>query len=91
MVKPTTAYNALRSFFAFAHRYKWGLLVVGFIFIISNITLALVPVFVGQLIDTLAHQASPWLWVWLLIGASIITRPIMATRQCRLQTLRPTN
>jgi ATP-binding cassette subfamily B protein len=67
-------YYSLRSYISFMGRYKWQFAVVIFFFALSNIALAVIPVFIGKLIGALSanpvqgHEAVKW--VWVLIGLS---------------------
>lgn len=67
-------YYAIKSFFSYLKQYKAASAVVMVSFIISNILLALLPLFIGKLVGALAanpvqgHQAV--IYVWVLIGCS---------------------
>lgn len=67
-------YYSLASFASYLKDYKWRLLVVGFSFVVANVLLAVVPVYIGKLVGALAanpiqgHQAV--IYVWVLIGLS---------------------
>jgi len=53
MTKSTKKRYALRSFASFIARYKLRFAVVFFSFVLANIALAVIPVFIGKLIGTL--------------------------------------
>jgi ABC-type multidrug transport system fused ATPase/permease subunit len=76
MSKPGKGYYSLRSFFDYLKAYKSKLILVFVSFAISNVALALVPVYIGKLVGALSatpvqgHEAV--IWVWVLIGLSSI-------------------
>jgi ATP-binding cassette, subfamily B, bacterial len=65
---------AMRSFFAYLKRYKLRVFFVAIPFLISNILISLIPLFIGKLVGSLAsspvhgHQAV--IYTWILIGCS---------------------
>ncbi len=65
---------ALRSFAAYLKQYRYLALGVGFVFLISNILLSIIPLFIGKLVGSLAaspvdgHRAV--IFTWVLIGCS---------------------
>ncbi|MDB5185131.1 MAG: transporter related [Candidatus Saccharibacteria bacterium] len=67
-------YYSLRSFFSFMRQYKWRFAIVTFFFVIANILLGIIPLFIGKLIGALSahpmqgHHAV--IWVWVLIACS---------------------
>lgn len=68
-------YYSLRSFGSFMARYKWRFIIVLFWFIIANVCLAVMPIFIGKLVG--AAAATPidrheiFTNVWILIALSI--------------------
>ena len=70
----TKSYFSLRSYMSHLGRYKWPAALVFSSFVIADVLLAVIPVFIGQLIGSLAaqpvegHQAV--IYVWILIGCS---------------------
>ncbi len=68
-------YYSLRSYLSHLGRYKWPAVLVFGSFVIADIFLAVIPVFIGQLIGSLAahpiegHQAV--MYVWILIACSV--------------------
>jgi ATP-binding cassette subfamily B protein len=73
MTKPKSGY-AIRSFLTFMAQHKWRFGVVMLVFAVSNVMIALIPLFIGQLVGALSahpvhgHQAV--IYVWVLIGLS---------------------
>ena len=67
-------YYSLGSFLSYLNAYKPRMAFIATGFILSNIALAIMPLFIGKLIGALAsnpvqgHQAV--IYVWILIGAS---------------------
>lgn len=64
---------ALSSWAAFLKPYKYKLLFVLTIFTISNVLLAVVPLLIGELIQSLSENrpsSESWLWVMALIASS---------------------
>ncbi|TXG76003.1 ABC transporter ATP-binding protein [Patescibacteria group bacterium] len=65
---------SLSSFFSYLSGYELRLIFVGMLFLIANILLAVVPVFIGKLVGALAttsHQEQQaMLYVWILIICS---------------------
>lgn len=61
---------AMRSFATFLSEHKVSAVFTLLIFVLSNACLALIPVFLGELVDALTNNQSPWLYVWLLIACS---------------------
>jgi len=70
-----TTYYSLRSFFSYLKGYKIPLAFVFFSFVIANLTLAIIPVFVGKLIGTLAttpiDQHRALTFAWILVACSV--------------------
>ena len=72
--KKENEYYSIKSFFSYLKRYKLAAAIVLIVFTLSNILLALLPVFIGKLVGALAanpvqnHQAI--IYVWVLIGCS---------------------
>jgi ATP-binding cassette subfamily B protein len=66
---------SMRSYLSYLRRYSWQTIVVFSSFVIANVLLAIVPVFIGKLVGSLAatppqtHQAI--VYVWLLIFCSV--------------------
>jgi len=73
MSKPKKNY-AVRSFFSYLKKYKFPALLVMLSFIVSNILLALLPVFIGRLVGALAanpiEKSQAIFYVWVLIACS---------------------
>jgi ATP-binding cassette subfamily B protein len=71
----TKGYYSLRSYLSYASRYKWRAAVIFFSFLVANVLLAVVPVFIGKLVGSLAasppqsHHAI--VYVWILIFCSV--------------------
>jgi ATP-binding cassette subfamily B protein len=69
------SFYSLRSYLSYARRYRWQAAVVFTGFIIANVSLAVVPVFIGKLVGSLAatptqtHAAI--VYMWLLIFCSV--------------------
>lgn len=65
---------SLRSFFTFMRQHKWRFMPVMFVFAVSNVMIAVIPYYIGQLVGALSadpvqgHQAV--IYVWVLIGLS---------------------
>ena len=67
-----TTYYALRSFISYLAQYRTRVLSIFSVFVLSNLLLAIVPVFVGRLVGTLAagsHQ-NAYVYVWILVACS---------------------
>jgi ATP-binding cassette subfamily B protein len=66
--------NSLKSFMRYMRQYRRRMLLVGFLFAISNVLLAVIPLFIGRLTGALAAQpvneSSALLYMWLLIFCS---------------------
>jgi ATP-binding cassette subfamily B protein len=73
-MKARKKYYSLSSFVSYLGRYKLGLAVVMTSFVLSDILISIIPIFIGKLVGALAtqpvqgHQAV--IYVWLLIGCS---------------------
>ncbi len=74
MSKQPKDHYSLRSFLSYMGRYKLRFAVTLAVFVVSNILLALIPIFIGKLVGALsAHPVqghSAVIYVWLLIGCS---------------------
>lgn len=72
--QPKQRYYSIRSYLSYLRAYKARLFVTGLLFLVANILLAIIPIFVGKLVGALAadpvqgHQAI--IYVWILIGCS---------------------
>ncbi|MBC7943357.1 ABC transporter ATP-binding protein [Candidatus Saccharibacteria bacterium] len=66
---------AFRTFIRFVKPWRTKLVINALLFVVANVALAVVPVFVGQLTDTLSsqpiNQPHAWLVAWILIALSI--------------------
>jgi ABC-type multidrug transport system fused ATPase/permease subunit len=75
MTKPAKSYYSVRSYLSYASRYKWRATAIFASFTIADILLAVVPVFIGKLVGSLAamptqtHDAI--VYVWILIFCSV--------------------
>ncbi len=73
MNKPKNYYS-LRSFLSYLARYKRRAILVFMCFVVANILLAIIPLFIGKLVGSLvaspveSHQA--YIYVWILIACS---------------------
>jgi ATP-binding cassette, subfamily B, bacterial len=73
MTKPKRGY-AIRSFLTFMTLHKWRFGVTMLVFAVSNVMIALIPLYIGKLVGNLSihpvqgHQAV--IDVWILIGLS---------------------
>lgn len=56
MSKAKNTYFALRSFARYMLQHKFSLLIVAFLFIVANVALALIPIFIGKLVGALASN-----------------------------------
>lgn len=65
---------ALRSYLRFCKPYKWRLLFVLGIFVVSNIAIALLPIFIGRLVGAASlnplNSGLIWKYAFILIGLS---------------------
>ena len=70
--KQKATYYALKSFLSYLNRYRWKVAGVFGVFVLSNILIAIIPVFVGQLVGALADEprGDVYLYVWILIACS---------------------
>ena len=70
--KQRTTYYALRSFLSYLDQYRWRVLGVFGVFILSNILIAIIPVFVGRLVGALASEprSDAYVYVWILVACS---------------------
>ncbi len=68
-------YYSMRSYFSYLSDYKWRCLMVFAAFMVSDILLAVIPVFIGKLVGVLAHNPinshQAYIYVWILIGCSV--------------------
>ncbi len=68
-------YYSLRSFLSYLHNYKWRAALVFSSFMVANILLAVIPLFIGKLVGSLAatpihtHQAFVYVWVLIICSA----------------------
>lgn len=63
--------TALRSYWRFCRQYKWRMGGILLLFLTAETVLAFIPIFIGQLVDTLTtDSASQWVWIYvaLLVG-----------------------
>lgn len=72
--KQPATYYALRSFVSYLAQYKGRVIAVFSVFILSNVLIAIIPVFVGRLVGALATEprGDVYLYAWLLIACSTI-------------------
>lgn len=67
-------YTGLTSFAAFLKPYRFKILFVLLLFAISNVLLAVIPVFIGVLVQTLTEQPIDtglgWTYAWILVALS---------------------
>jgi ATP-binding cassette subfamily B protein len=65
---------ALRSYLQFCKPYKWKILFVLGIFVVSNISITLLPIFIGKLVEVSTHRnigtGEIWKYAFILIGLS---------------------
>ncbi|HZL08180.1 MAG TPA: ABC transporter ATP-binding protein [Candidatus Dormibacteraeota bacterium] len=68
-------YYSIRSYLSYAKRYKWRATAIFTSFVIANVLLAVVPVFIGKLVGSLAatptQTHSAVIYVWILIFCSV--------------------
>ena len=68
-------YYSLRSFFSYFRRFKLRFTIVLASFVIADILLAVIPVFIGKLVGALAANPvnghSAVIYVWILIACSV--------------------
>lgn len=73
---PKPNYPAMRSFFSYIARYKLRFAIVICSFIVSSSLLAIIPIFIGKLIGSLAatpvHSHQAIVWVSVLIACSTL-------------------
>ena len=74
MNKRRKQYYSLNSFMSFFKRYKWRFLVVAASFVVADLLLAVIPLFIGKLIGALGSQPidkhAAINYVWILIACS---------------------
>ena len=71
--KPRQFYS-IRSYFSYLSQYKLSLALVFSTFVVSGVSLAIIPVFIGKLVGVLAHNPvnshQAFIYVWILIACS---------------------
>lgn len=55
-------YYSLKSYVTFLSRYKWSVIFVGLVFTLANISLAVVPIFIGRLVGAATAGNSHDIW-----------------------------
>lgn len=69
------SYYSLKSFARYMAKYKIRFIIVFTLFVISNVLLALIPLFIGKLVGALAsnpvqgHQAVVYVWILILCSS----------------------
>lgn len=51
-----TTYNSIGSFLTYMRRYKWRVLLIMLFYMLANVFTSVIPIFVGKLVGTVAHQ-----------------------------------
>src|SRR5215204_1496028 len=74
--KSKTKFVALKAYVKFCRPYRYKILFTLCIFIIANILLAIIPLFIGRLVETISSDRENttriWTLVAILIGCSSI-------------------
>lgn len=65
-------YYSLRSYLSYMAHYKWRVLLVFVSFLISNLLIAVIPVFVGRLVGVLAAKPLDSDMAWMYVGLLIV-------------------
>ena len=65
---------ALKAYLRYSKPYRLRLLFVLFLFVTANILLAVIPIFIGKLVEVLSHSpvnsTEAWMYAWILVGLS---------------------
>ena len=71
----TRDYYSVRSYLSYAQRYRWQAAAIFTSFVVADVLLAVVPVFIGKLVGSLAavptQTHSAIIYVWILIFCSV--------------------
>ncbi|HEY5442144.1 MAG TPA: ABC transporter ATP-binding protein [Candidatus Saccharimonadales bacterium] len=73
-MKQPSRFYSIRSYLSYLSQYKLPFALVFSAFVVSGISLAIIPVFIGKLVGVLAHDPvnshRAFVYVWLLIACS---------------------
>lgn len=69
---PKSSFTSLRAFWIYISGYKLRLVLVVLVFVVSNTFLAVIPLLIGELVNALTNNQSPWLYVILLAAVSVL-------------------
>ena len=72
--RPSLVSPALRSFVRFCKPWLWRFVITGIVFVIASVMITIMPIFIGQLIDTISKTPidanNAWFYALILIALS---------------------